>query len=425
MWEVYTRLNFVVTLVIAEVILCAKFQRRKYFWIFLAAGVAVASFFGWFWPDWVAVNGPETLWVRALNFLVVFVVSFGMLFGCYKSDGWSLLFVATLSYCLQHIAYQAHSIIVTNSGGMPRWGQALTLAICCAAVYAPSCFIFLRKIPEGGPVRINNKFLMTLNVIIIATAVFVSFYGEVYSSKLGSELLLTVVCLFSIIGCLVSVLMCGLLMSMKEQEAELAVLQHIVHSARRQYEETEDSINVINIKCHDLRHQLAALKDRVDEEEIEKISTAIDIYDSSFDTGNKALDVVLAEKSLACRKLNVRLTCAADGSALNAWKPGDVYSFFGNAIENALNGVAALDEESRIVSISGIVRDGYANICVENYYTGKLMFKDGLPATARDTRYHGFGMKSMKLIAEKYGGGISVEADGGIFRLKLFVPIKQ
>ncbi|MDR1094237.1 MAG: ATP-binding protein [Clostridiales bacterium] len=34
-----------------------------------------------------------------------------------------------------------------------------------------------------------------------------------------------------------------------------------------------------------------------------------------------------------------------------------------------------------------------------------------MPVTRRDAKYHGFGMKSVKLILEKHGGSLRMQAD--------------
>lgn len=54
----------------------------------------------------------------------------------------------------------------------------------------------------------------------------------------------------------------------------------------------------------------------------------------------------------------------------------------------------------------------------------KLDTAGGLPKTTKeDKREHGWGMRSMQLIAEKFGGGISFKAEDGWFFLDIIFPI--
>lgn len=420
MWQVYERLNFFITLLIAELIGCAKFKARKYIFLRLALGAAIILAISWLWIDFM--GDVNSVWLNAVKFLVVFLLSTGLMYICFESDIWSILFAATAGYCTQHIAYQTHTIIRLLSDGMPQWGEVITLIACCAVYYCLMYLFFVRHLKFiDGKICINNVVMLWIAVIIIVIAVFVSFFGAVYSFKVKSDVILIVVCLFSIFSCFLGIMILKALNVIKQGEQDRAVLQHMLYQAKLQYDATEENINLINIKCHDLKHKILSLKDRIDTDELKKISTAVDIYDSSFNTGNKALDVVLTEKSLLCRGKGIRLTCMLDGSVLNGWSAGDIYSFFGNALDNAINSVSELDDEKKSISISAIKRGRMTNIRIENYFSGEMKFEDGLPVTSGDRRYHGFGMKSIKMVAESYGCIVNVKTNEDIFCLELFV----
>ena len=69
---------------------------------------------------------------------------------------------------------------------------------------------------------------------------------------------------------------------------------------------------------------------------------------------------------------------------------------------------------------------GWISIMAENYFDGVLSFdEDGLPATRKHDRgMHGYGLKSVRHIAEKYGGNMTVETCGNIFRISVLLPLK-
>lgn len=67
-----------------------------------------------------------------------------------------------------------------------------------------------------------------------------------------------------------------------------------------------------------------------------------------------------------------------------------------------------------------------AIIRVVNPYAGELKMLDGLPVTTKeDVLNHGFGMRSIKLIADQYGGYISVATEHNVFKLTVIIPVPQ
>ena len=96
-------------------------------------------------------------------------------------------------------------------------------------------------------------------------------------------------------------------------------------------------------------------------------------------------------------------------------------------LDNAIEAVERnADENRRCIGMSVKESKGMISAHFENYYAGKLDFDDGLPLTTKsDKRYHGFGMKSIKMLAEKYGGYVSVKAEDGVFNLNILLPISS
>ncbi len=58
------------------------------------------------------------------------------------------------------------------------------------------------------------------------------------------------------------------------------------------------------------------------------------------------------EKFMQCENKKIRLDCMIDGELLSFMKKSDVYSLFGNAIDNAIEAVDKInDEEKRCINI--------------------------------------------------------------------------
>ena len=187
--------------------------------------------------------------------------------------------------------------------------------------------------------------------------------------------------------------------------------------------------DVINRKCHDLRQQIAALRhmdDTEKEKSIRELERAVMIYDCFPKTGNADLDVILAEKCLFAEKQHVSVHCIADGAKLSRMALEDMYCLIGNALDNAIEATANEKNESRrIVSIYAAAKDKLYTIHIENPCQKQPMFMDGMPMTSKpDTDYHGYGMRSMRYLCEKYGGALSTGWEDGIFSLDMIFPLE-
>ncbi len=420
LWTLYERINFITTLLAAEIVVCTRLKTRSHFlWriipcIILGIGLSL---------------GLETLidYYLLINFktwsyVVLFLISVGIIGFCYKSDVWSIIFACTAGYCAQHMAYQMHMIIQLLSGNENQWLQAVILVATCVVIYAAIYFLFARTLKKKeNSLCINYRILMVLSLIIIIVAVFLS-VEAVINGAAGNDALQIIICLFSSAACLLGLISLKAMNNVRYNEQEKDFLQHVVNQAKSQYSTMEENIKLINIKCHDIKHKVMALKGRIDSEELEDITSAIEIYDRTFDTGNKALDTVLTEESLQCRQKNIRFTCMLDGTVFNDWDSGDIYSFFNNALDNAVCSAGSMDDDKKTISITSMKGNGVTDVRIENFYQGELKFDDGLPVTSGDTRFHGYGMKSIRLVAENYGCGVSISTQDDIFRLDLLIP---
>lgn len=208
---------------------------------------------------------------------------------------------------------------------------------------------------------------------------------------------------------------------------EKAILVQMAHERQSQYEFSRENIEMINRKSHDLKHQLRALEQMSDAERRDKISEtlkAIDFYDAVVKTGNDALDTLLTEKSVYCTNHGIRLSCMVNTRRMEKLDLVDLYTLLGNAIDNAIESADRLsDEGKKTVSLSIRDQGKMLYIQVENFYEGEIKTADGLPVTIKaDKENHGYGIKSIRTIARRYGGDIRIETADGIFSLQIILP---
>lgn len=216
------------------------------------------------------------------------------------------------------------------------------------------------------------------------------------------------------------------LLGWRTMQTEQEALAAIAEQRSGQLAFSQELINTINIKSHDLKKQLGYLKSHrvAGDELLAELEDSFENYDSFIQTQNETLSTVLLEKSLVCHRYGIPFSCIADGSGMGFMKELDIYTLFANLMDNAIE--ASLDPALEHKCINLIVRQqaGFLSIHEENYCTGKPRFADGLPRTSKaNERYHGFGTRSMRQLAEKYDGTISMKAEDGVFSVNILIPI--
>ena len=192
----------------------------------------------------------------------------------------------------------------------------------------------------------------------------------------------------------------------------------------KQFENIRSDMEIINMKCHDIRHQLSQYAGKLTDQELNELRAAIQIYDATLKTGSDILDMVLYKRQGFCQENHIQITCIADGECLSFLSPADQFSLFNNAIENAIEAVMQLtDPEMRIISLTVERENGIVSIHITNYFNRGCTIENGLPQTTNeDTQHHGYGTKSLRYIVQQYGGQISFETDDDIFYLHILLP---
>jgi hypothetical protein len=204
------------------------------------------------------------------------------------------------------------------------------------------------------------------------------------------------------------------------------IVEQLLKNEKARFDMLKENMDLINMKCHDLRYHVQKYRQEAaygkHDKFFDEIDSAIGIYDAIPLTGNQAFDVLLNEKNLFCRENKINLTYLVDSAALEKFDVSDIYSLFGNAVDNAIQSVLNEELEKRIISINVKKRGDFAEIVCTNYCSKAPKIEGGLPISEKDSRYHGYGTKSIKYIVEKYGGSMLVDTSDDMFTLGILLP---
>lgn len=416
-------LSLPVEMALAAAVYLLPLRRRQGFWLRVAAGVAV-----------MLLVGQSTRWLfawgmpREAGFFLLYGVSIGMFYGCARVPLRDAVYGATSAYAVQHMGYCLWSCIQTgwNLPGLP----AAELAVY-GAVLLWSYFVFARRMTIGGTYQCSRQQVIIGVGLVIGFAFFFSRVAELaYAQAPASRVLFLLCRLYAILCCwFVLYVQVSLRRNLYVQN-ELTTQKLLWEKERAQYELARDSAERISRKCHDLKHQIRLLRQMPAsglgrEQFLQDLEQSVAVYDAAVRTGNEVLDVVLTEKSLLCEREGIGLTCVANGASLAFMDPLDLYALFGNGLDNAIEAVRPLTEpDRRLITVTVYAKPGMAVVQIENYYGHALRMEGGLPQTTKKDRAdHGYGLKNIRSIVQRYQGSISIDTEDGIFLLCAVIPI--
>ena len=436
----FYKVLFVAEILVAEFLFMFRLKKRKGYPLRLAAVTVVALTAAFFIP--LADNAV----LFSAEFLLLFFITAVCMKFCYAEPSVNIVFCVVAAYTLQHFSFEAANCVISliTQASSPLFGiygvtpadlaqlgaetvfVAAVYIMCYFTCYTGAYFLFCRKIKKDEELKIKNGWLLFL----IAAGLLVNILFNSMLVSLGENYSLTVSVILSaynIICCFFLTFAQFSLVRTNRLESNLAFINYMLDKEKEQYELLSRNIDLVNLKCHDIKHQIrkAGEGKGLSDDAIRELENTVSIYDSIAKTGNEAIDAVITEKNTVCAGEGIALDYAIDGKALSFMQPGELYSLFGNLIDNAVEAVMkSEDPHRRVITVKVFSRRGFAMINVSNYYEGNIAFdSSGMPVTSRDRRYHGYGIKSVRYIAEKYGGNVAVKADGDVFRLSVLIPV--
>ena len=364
--------------------------------------------------DWSYWGQVPLLFITYFSAVLIF-------YSCVKGKGFGLWYCGvwgTMTFLL--VLETSYVLCSPLLGDLGNWLLKILFSV---AVNVAIGLTLARWMPEKGQYQIGPRQMVSAWVFcIMSENLFI------YAKVDPGAALFNIVLQFY---CITLLYLQSALFKKSSMRKELETIQLLWHQQKGQYQLSKETIELINHKCHDLKHQVQAIRAVKDEKEretyLEKIEKSVQIYSAIVRTGHEILDTILTEKSLICENSGIHINCVADGSLLAFMNPVDLYTLFGNALDNAIEAVRKLEsKEKRVIDIMLYERQSFLMLQIVNPMCGEVKFEDGLPLTTKAKNgYHGYGMKSMLHTIQKYEGHLTTEVKNGCFYFNVMLPLER
>ena len=215
---------------------------------------------------------------------------------------------------------------------------------------------------------------------------------------------------------------------------EVENYKHRLEMQILQFEWMEQMIDDVRMFRHDLpkkmRPLIAMLEDERTEDAKELAEQFADFAAQTgerFHTGNYCLDTVLfCEQQIAERvgvTIEVPYGTVFPKDGIDA---DDIYTIFPNALDNAIEACKKIEGDRRIEFRSHYDKMA-VYVTVRNPFAGDIKIINGIPQTNKeDKTAHGYGFRSLKKSASKYGvDNVSFSVEDGFFELRIFLNYRK
>lgn len=208
-----------------------------------------------------------------------------------------------------------------------------------------------------------------------------------------------------------------------EAKTRLSFANEQIENQLAHYEELYRYQNEIRTFRHDIKNKLLSVSGLLADGQIEKAVEAVkgeaDFLDEAnngiINSGNPAVDAVLQSKLTIAERKGIKLDFSVKLSGEINVDLLELGVLIGNALDNAIEATENIEDSTdKTIFASIITMGGRIVVSVENPVKAEVDTKR-IGTAKPDKINHGYGLKSIKTIAQKYDGDVFVSCEGNIF----------
>ncbi len=217
------------------------------------------------------------------------------------------------------------------------------------------------------------------------------------------------------------------------RERENAVYAEQLSLISRNMEEQQKLMEEFYEEKHNLINELTALRGKMDQDSSEEAVRNLDKIlgncqgmGSVSSSGNAVIDTLINAKYATARKYGIAFRlhiCVPEEPVV---EPCDLGIVVGNALDNAITAVSECRSSEKIIQISIGVRKNAWIMVMKNPYEHviKRNRSGELLSDKPDRRRHGYGLRSIRRIADAYAGDVIIDTEQGWFSLTVVLNFR-
>lgn len=408
----------------------AKFCKKIMLGIYTTLGI-ISFFLSWFTVPYM---------VQTIGYFTVIL----LLALCYEGQLFTKLFVPFLFQAIGMMVEVCYAIILEplRLEGL-AYGEAghnvyyftgvvlsnLTILFLVRFLANTKDYLFIKKHDIVIPLYFSVLFIFPLSMLFVIRQL------EMLILKMGQISLFAMLPAFILTGFTVAFFFFfdGLLQSIQnKQKLEL------LHSQLEQEQQYHAILLNKHQKFQQLRHDMkysfgniaGLIKNGHNEEALQYAEQQSGQLASTsvIETGQPLLDTILTIREEQAQGLGAEFHSYVSADLQHSYiSMDDLASLCSNALSNAVEAVAQIDDPARRKIWCSITQDKqYLHIAVRNTTANDVPIIDNMVETNKtDKILHGFGLKIIRQITEKYNGVYTLQCKNRMFTVQITLPTKR
>ena len=438
---------FIVTLAFILFLIRVSNKRRNLFIVRIIASVIVSistsSLIGWGFLELTKLAGEGINGILVANFLSIafFLIcaffAVASLKACFEISTRKSIFLVAICCTIEHMSRNVNAIIryfVPSEAFRFMYTNRFVYTLCdllFAILFSFLLYFFLfrkqmNKFNYDETLK-DNRYLVVAFVNIFV-CIFVSSFTSFVLEGTANRFTVLVICpIYAILCCFLGLYLQINIMTSNQLQNEKKTLDILIKREGQKNAVFSESIETLQIEIHDLKKKINRLEE-MNGDSIDKIpiikdfNVIIDKYSNFVKTGNVAIDSILVSKYILSIKEEVDFTYFVDGKLLDFMDSDDLIALFDNLLSNAFEAATNEKKENRLIHLQVKNEKQMTMVVVRNYSSIEPKFKEGMPVTSKDKTYHGYGVKSVKRIVEKYNGEVNFSYNNNFFMCRIIFP---
>lgn len=205
-------------------------------------------------------------------------------------------------------------------------------------------------------------------------------------------------------------------------------LQAEYQNSRSQQQEIERLHENTRRLKHDMKNHIMVIASQLNNGELDEakdyLSVVLDnlnrVY-SYIQTGNSVLNYIINSKLEYAQQHDIQFKAEIENLPFAKMGSVDFSAVLSNALDNAIE--ASMHAAEKYIYVSVLKKRGYDTITVKNIIDQSVLENNPeLRSTKAESDTHGYGVKQIKTIAEKYDGMVDIYEDNGMFCISIMIP---